>query len=166
MIARRATRATTKTTLKAQYQDWDRMSRWYSASKMMVLLKRNHHFHSPCIPKGHQHAVKTIETFDIQFWPIAIYSCQPEVPPKCPRNDDQCHLECNWQRHMASQMMVLLKRNQHFHLEPLFRSKTNQESVDAYQTCTCPKCATLSSEIVLDGPPKMRARKNSEIVRR
>ena len=38
MIARRATRATTKATLKAQYQDWDRMSRWYPASKMMVLL--------------------------------------------------------------------------------------------------------------------------------
>ena len=66
MIARRATRATTKATLKAQYQDWDRMSTWYSASKMMVLLKRNHHFHLPCIPKDHQQAVKTIETFALQ----------------------------------------------------------------------------------------------------
>jgi len=67
MIARRATRATTKATLQAQSQDWDRMSIWYSASKMMVLLKRNQHFHLPCIPKGHQQAVKTIETFDVQF---------------------------------------------------------------------------------------------------
>jgi len=38
MIARRATRATAKVTLKAQYQDWDRMSRWYPASKMMVFI--------------------------------------------------------------------------------------------------------------------------------
>jgi hypothetical protein len=67
MIARRATRPTTKATLKAQDQDWDRMSTWYPASKMMVLLKRNHHLHSPCIPKGHQQAVKTIEIFDVQF---------------------------------------------------------------------------------------------------
>jgi hypothetical protein len=66
MIARRATRATTNATLKAQYQVWDRMSRWYPSSKIMVLLKRNHHVHSQCIPKGHQQAVKTIEIFDVQ----------------------------------------------------------------------------------------------------
>ena len=40
------------------------------------------------------------------------------------------------------------------------------EGVDAYRTCTCPKCATLSSEIVLGGLPQMRARQNSKIVRR
>ena len=38
MIARRATRATTKATLKAQSPDWDPMSRWYPASKMMVFI--------------------------------------------------------------------------------------------------------------------------------
>ena len=67
MIARRATRATTKATLKAQSPDWDPMSRWHPASKMMVLLKRNQHVHLPCIQKGHQQAVKTIEAFALQF---------------------------------------------------------------------------------------------------
>jgi hypothetical protein len=35
-----------------------------------------------------------------------------------------------------------------------------------HKSCTCQTCATLTSEIVLDGPPDMRAAKNSNIVKR